>query len=115
MKRTKATERARFRARYHANKERERNRRFQKLYGITVAQRDEIIRQQDGKCAICADLLALQRGTNGANVDHDHRTGRMRGILCAPCNRSLGQFKDSVHILASALKYLEYHNSLNKL
>lgn len=59
--------------------------------------------EQDGECAICHVREAKQ-------VDHDHATGKVRGLLCYRCNVGLGYFMDSVQNLANAIVYLEDHN-----
>lgn len=79
-------------------------------YGITLEQRNAIISDQNGKCACCGELLALI-GKNGANIDHCHRTGKVRGILCGGCNRGLGQFKDSADRCEQAASYLRKYNA----
>jgi hypothetical protein len=83
-------------------------------YGITLEQRAVIIARQDYKCAVCTTGLRLSgRATNSAHLDHDHGTGRVRGILCSACNKALGLFKDSVVTIENAAIYLKKHNSLN--
>lgn len=77
-----------------------------KTYRLTAQQFDELWDRQGGRCAICSAILSI--GTqNGTHVDHDHDTGRIRGLLCPSCNRGLGQFKDDVDILKAAVSYLE--------
>jgi hypothetical protein len=73
-------------------------------YGLDENTFKELLEQQDGKCAICFGDV-----TEGLNlvVDHNHETGKVRGILCSICNMSLGGFKDSLEYLRSAVKYLE--------
>jgi hypothetical protein len=74
-------------------------------YGITEEQYDEMYEKQNGKCAICfkpAELKSKKR----LNVDHDHSTGKVRGLLCSSCNRGLGLFEDSKDVLISAQHYL---------
>ena len=59
---------------------------------------------QDGRCAICErDVCEIPRGLY---IDHDHKTGKVRGLLCDRCNMSLGGFKDNVIILQNAINYL---------
>ncbi len=56
---------------------------------------------QNGGCAICG-----QPQERRLHVDHDHKTGRIRGLLCGSCNRAIGLLKESVASLASAIGYL---------
>jgi hypothetical protein len=76
-------------------------------YGITPEQRDQMLVSQSGACAICSVVLATGRGRTGASIDHDHTTGKIRGILCSLCNVMLGDFKDQPGLLASAQSYLQ--------
>jgi hypothetical protein len=73
---------------------------LKKNYGITPEQFDTMLLQQGGACAICRETIAKP------HVDHDHKTGRVRGILCANCNVGLGMFGDDVKSLRSAIAYL---------
>lgn len=72
-----------------------------RAYGITTAQRDEILLAQDNACRICKAAL-----TGRIYIDHNHKTGQIRGILCRICNTGLGMFKDDENAMANALKYL---------
>jgi len=75
-----------------------------RLYGVTPEQYDEMLRQQGHACAICnVDETQLLKALA---VDHDHKTGKVRGLLCINCNVVLGSFKDDVAMLRSALQYL---------
>ena len=66
--------------------------------------------EQDGKCAICTNPILLYQGRgSGAQLDHDHETGVIRGLLCLNCNQGLGKFKESITILELALAYLQKH------
>lgn len=73
-------------------------------YGITAEEYRAIYEAQGGKCAIC------QRATGASkklSVDHDHKTGEVRGLLCTPCNRDvLGHLRDSISALLRAVRYL---------
>ena len=75
-------------------------------YGITLEQKQEMLRKQNGKCAICDKELDI----GNAEVDHDHKTDKVRGILCGGCNKMLGFGKDDIHILRQGIEYLIYHN-----
>ena len=59
-----------------------------------------------GKCDICGRM----KGKRNHALDHDHKTGKFRGVLCAACNMGLGMFKDDTRILALAIDYLEKHD-----
>lgn len=84
-----------------------RSRHLQKTYGLTGEQVAQMYENQEGLCAICSRLMDItgRRGTR-ACVDHDHRTGIVRGLLCAQCNTGLGSFDDSPASLKSAINYL---------
>jgi len=69
----------------------------------------DLLRSQKHRCAICSSTLESSRYTKFA-VDHCHKTGKVRGLLCTHCNTALGLMKDSVHRFRSALRYLQ-HNS----
>ena len=73
---------------------------LKRQYGITEAERDELIASQGGVCCICLSALP-------EHVDHCHKTGRVRGVLCFSCNAALGQFKDRPDAIRRAAAYLE--------
>jgi hypothetical protein len=89
--RTKATY-----ARLYGNS---RHYHLMRRYGISAAEVEELIAEQGGVCAICLT-------GKPEHVDHDHRTGRVRGILCFNCNGGLGQMRDRVDVLLAAVDYL---------
>jgi len=80
-----------------------RNEHLQQKYGITEEIYERIFTKQNGKCAICRCQQRYQR----LAVDHDHKTGMVRGLLCVQCNRGLGRFFDSPARLIAAAEYLE--------
>ncbi|MFD8026375.1 endonuclease VII domain-containing protein [Streptomyces lavendulae] len=73
---------------------------LKRSYGITEAERDEMIAAQGGVCVIC-------RNAPAEHVDHDHQTGKVRGVLCFSCNAALGQFKDRPDVIRRAAAYVE--------
>lgn len=74
-------------------------------YGITVEDYDKMLMRQNGKCAICA---TREPGGSGKHfmVDHDHSTGKVRGLLCGRCNRGIGILDEDTGRLLSAVEYL---------
>ena len=73
-----------------------------KRYGITVDDYAEMLVSHENKCGICG-----REFSRSPHIDHDHNTGKVRGLLCYPCNSGLGQFQDSPEILKKAVEYLE--------
>lgn len=82
----------------------ERNHRI--TYGITLEQRDNLVKEQDYKCAICGKH-EQDSVKQKLCVDHCHTSGKVRGMLCSNCNVMLGQAKDNIDILISAISYLQ--------
>ncbi|MGQ0520299.1 MAG: endonuclease VII domain-containing protein [Actinomycetota bacterium] len=76
---------------------------LKRKYGITPEDYDQLLAEQDGVCAICG---RPPRTDIALHVDHDHTTGRIRGLLCFRCNNALGDFDDDHDRLAAALHYL---------
>jgi hypothetical protein len=100
------------RARYQAEPERYREyfrqQHLKRTYGLSEVDYARWVVKQNGKCAICGQPPAGKRKSEmKLNVDHDHITGAVRGLLCSPCNRALGLFTDSKEKLESALVYLD--------
>jgi hypothetical protein len=77
---------------------------MEKRYGLTPEKVEQKLHNQGGVCACCgADSPGNK---NGWSVDHDHKSGSVRGVLCHGCNVGLGGFKDSLQNLERAVKYL---------
>ncbi len=79
-------------------------------FGLTPDDYDQMLAEQGGVCAICC---RPERSTNPQSgepkrlaVDHCHKTGRVRGLLCAPCNKAIGAFDESEELLCRAITYL---------
>lgn len=73
--------------------------------GITIEQREEQLKKQNNKCAVCGvDFNQLKRRPA---IDHDHITGKFRGLLCTNCNTSLGLLKENREIILNLLSYLK--------
>lgn len=85
------------------NPEKWRDRELRRTYGITLDEYKELLEAQHGACAICGD--PCPSGKKLA-VDHDHETGRVRGLLCILHNQGIGQFRDDPDLLLEGAKYL---------
>jgi hypothetical protein len=73
--------------------------------GITLDDYQEILKRQGGVCAICrtSDCGPVARRFS---IDHCHKTGKVRGLLCHRCNLGIGHFDDSIELLRVAIAYL---------
>ena len=78
---------------------------YQSKYNISIADYDAMYEEQGGVCAICHLPQTNKRFTHLC-VDHDHESGKVRGLLCDPCNRAIGLLKDDQRLLESAQRYL---------
>lgn len=76
-------------------------------YGLTLEQYEQIVANQDGKCAICRVDNSQSFGKEKLCIDHSHSTGKVRGILCHKCNLILGFANDDPTLLRAAVDYLE--------
>lgn len=83
---------------------REKTQHRYRRYGITRDHFDALLLLQQNKCVGC--FTALDGGPT-THIDHDHKTNRVRGLLCPNCNRALGMMKDNVEILLRLGVYLE--------
>lgn len=76
-----------------------------KNYGMGLSEYDHLLNLQNGKCAICGRNKPIN-GHKRFCLDHDHRTGKLRGLLCIKCNLGMGNFDDNPEIIKAALAYL---------
>lgn len=79
-------------------------------YRLAPEDHDAIFHAQRGCCAVCG-RRAEETDGGRLNVDHDHDTGAVRGLLCGHCNRGLGHFSDSESLLLAAAEYLHSRES----
>jgi hypothetical protein len=95
-------------------KGRSRNARLLRKYGVTADEYGHMLSVQNSACAVCGDVVDV--ASNGGLpaieghalvVDHNHKTGNVRGLLCRECNLGIGYFKDDPVRLQWAIKYLE--------
>jgi hypothetical protein len=74
-----------------------------KTYQVSAAEAEELVdARSKGACAICSRVATL-------HIDHDHATGKIRSLLCPPCNKALGLLRDSPEIAQKAADYLRAH------
>jgi hypothetical protein len=88
-----------------ANPEKRRASARRRYYGLSPAETSAMLAAQDSQCAICR--RSIHDGKDGFCVDHDHQTGRVRGLLCRKCNVLLGQAEDRSDVLRAAIDYLD--------
>ena len=82
-----------------------RNQLLQKNFGVTLDQYNFMLESQNGVCAICN--LHTEKEKRMLAVDHCHKTGKIRGLLCRFCNQAIGQFNDDIQRLDNAINYLK--------
>ena len=89
--------------------ESQRNRELKTLYGISLKDYNNMLKKQNGVCAICKKK-ETRKSNNGKirvlSVDHNHQSGKVRALLCCDCNQALGMLKDNIKILNNMIKYL---------
>lgn len=85
-----------------------KNKKLKERYGISGEEFNKMNSRQHGKCLICGF-----KPTERLCVDHNHETGRIRGLLCKPCNLAISHFKESETILRKAIQYLGGYNESN--
>jgi Recombination endonuclease VII len=79
---------------------------LKRFYGITLDEYRRLLKKQNNACAICKKPERGKRFKR-LSVDHDHETGKVRGLLCSSCNRSLGLMEEDPKALRAAARYLE--------
>jgi hypothetical protein len=80
-------------------------------YGITSDDYFQMLKNQNNVCAICQKGQPDKKGKK-LSVDHCHKTGKVRGLLCTNCNQGLGQFRDDTDVLGKAINYLNKSEEL---
>ncbi len=95
------------------NPRRIRDGNLQRNYGISLEKFEQIKRDQNGTCAIClTSELRYSTRHHDLSVDHNHLTGKVRGLLCNNCNRAMGMLKDNFEIVLQAARYLHEHEGI---
>jgi hypothetical protein len=82
---------------------------YQRTYGLTIGEVEALLKKSNNKCYICqSEGFSMKECHRSVLVvDHNHKTGAIRGMLCHNCNRALGLLQDSEEILEKALKYIQ--------
>jgi hypothetical protein len=88
-----------------ANKDKNRESVLRRKFGLTLEDYSTMLKNQDNKCKICKIDQSLL--SKNMYLDHCHKTGKVRGLLCNQCNSGIGLLKDSIIVLESAIKYLK--------
>jgi hypothetical protein len=76
---------------------------LKRKYNLEISDVQAMYLEQFGRCKICTIALPFDK----VNVDHCHKSGKIRGLLCSACNKMLGFAKDNPETLQKAIKYLE--------
>lgn len=101
-----------------------RNDYYLRTYGVSIADLEGLLAAQDGRCAICLTHWKECAAPKASRyervfvqhlyVDHDHVTGKIRGLLCNYCNIAIGFLKENVEIIKSAADYLQAHKGMDE-
>jgi len=83
--------------------DKDKNKWYKYKYGITLEEKRQMYDEQNGKCGICEEDMLVAKD---CHLDHNHKTGKIRGILCDTCNRGLGYFQDNPEFLQKAAEYI---------
>ena len=95
------------------NREILRDKERERTFGITRHEYAEMFHWQNGGCAICSKPETATRNgkIKALSVDHDHESGKIRGLLCSDCNTGIGKLKEDRSIFISAIRYLDKHSN----
>lgn len=80
---------------------------LKRLYNISIDDYLAMFKDQNMVCKVCKSECKTK---NSLSVDHDHNTGKVRGLLCNRCNRAIGMFEDNPDLLIKAAKYLQLND-----
>jgi len=89
---------------YARRRRKELDTRYKREYGISIEEFDKFYISQNGCCEICKRHQSILK--HPLCVDHDHKTGRFRGLLCRPCNSAIGLLQEDIYVINNASIYL---------
>lgn len=92
---------------YKSTPAQDRKAQLKYKYGLTIEEYTALLLRQGGRCAICNSASTKRTRSAYFAVDHNHETGKVRGLLCNNCNIGIGALEDSVTYLMNAVQYLE--------
>lgn len=99
---------------WKCNSNQYRNNVLKREYGITLDEFNVMLEQQNGVCAICfkaeTERRSKKNGLRSLCVDHNHSTGKIRGLLCRKCNTAISLLGDNINGIRAAVNYLEKTN-----
>ena len=87
----------------------QRDSKLHRKFGLTVKQYELMLKSQNGVCAICNQPETRKHKNDKIqplSIDHNHKTNKVRGLLCTRCNSAIGYFKDDPELLEKAALYL---------
>lgn len=88
---------------------------YKRNYGMSLEEFNFLLESQHCKCKLCYRELTIDGlGPSRVVVDHCHKNGHVRGLLCNECNRALGYFHDNIQALENAVDYLRNNNALSE-
>jgi hypothetical protein len=94
-------------------KDKERNKHYNRKFGITLEQYTEMFKAQNGLCAMCIKPETVNTKSKDTPmwlaVDHDHKTGKVRGLLCFRCNTMLDHFDKDIDKIKAVFAYIKEH------
>jgi hypothetical protein len=99
---------------YLNNREHYQNKTMLRTYGITLEKYNKMLLEQNGCCAICkkhADEVKNKRMILPLFIDHDHKTNKVRALLCLHCNSAIGFLREDVNVAVKIINYLKEHNA----
>lgn len=93
-----------------------KNRQLKTHFGITLEEYTRMLEKQNFVCKICQKpetrcIGGVHNTLRSLCVDHCHKTGKIRGLLCAYCNKAIGLFNDDITLIAESIKYLSHYNT----
>lgn len=95
---------------YQKNKQRYKNTHLKTLYNISILEYEDLLKKQNYACKICK--LNESTLSRKLAVDHNHKTGKIRGLLCSNCNSAIGKLQDDSTLIQTAAKYVQFEGEI---